>query len=340
MAEYKKLQYSIGGGIISDAQLDLQNGTATIAIGLGGTGKDAIKRLKKEVYQRIAPDNSDELVGRYDHIKYLCIDSDNYDLCDYGDFIGIDRDSEFFSIQGDAAIFQNESYFPILARKPYAKWLNCTDIKLQSDEGAGGVRQIGRYFLIEKSAALMEKLVEIFTAAVSNSRFITGSCRGVNIHIMTGLGGGTGSGIILDVCYIVREAVRRCAALNNMNVNICGYFFMPDVNLSNVTQDSIRNYIMYNSYAAMKELDYCMSFPENGDKWDQQYDGFRIETAQPPVDLAHLVSSQSVSGTVNKNGYECAMRVVSDYIAGMTDQYAITKFSEYFLPQAWQVDGY
>ena len=33
-------------------------------------------------------------------------------------------------------------------------------------------------------------------------------------------------------------------------------------------------------------------------------------------------------------------RVVSDYIAGMTDQYAITKFTEYFLPQAWQVDGY
>lgn len=31
-------------------------------------------------------------------------------------------------------------------------------------------------------------------------------------------------------------------------------------------------------------------------------------------------------------------RVVSDYIAGMTDQYAIAKFSEYFLPQAWQVD--
>lgn len=37
---------------------------------------------------------------------------------------------------------------------------------------------------------------------------------------------------------------------------------------------------------------------------------------------------------------EKEQRVVSDYIAGMTDQYAITKFSEYFLPQAWQVDGY
>lgn len=33
-------------------------------------------------------------------------------------------------------------------------------------------------------------------------------------------------------------------------------------------------------------------------------------------------------------------RIVCDYISGMTDQYAITKFEEYFLPQAWQVDGY
>ncbi len=32
-------------------------------------------------------------------------------------------------------------------------------------------------------------------------------------------------------------------------------------------------------------------------------------------------------------------RVLCDYIAGMTDQYAITKFSEHFLPKSWQVDG-
>ena len=33
-------------------------------------------------------------------------------------------------------------------------------------------------------------------------------------------------------------------------------------------------------------------------------------------------------------------RVVCDYISGMTDQYAITKFNEFFIPVAWQVDGY
>lgn len=33
-------------------------------------------------------------------------------------------------------------------------------------------------------------------------------------------------------------------------------------------------------------------------------------------------------------------RVMCDFISGMTDQYAIAKFSEFFLPEAWQVDGY
>lgn len=37
---------------------------------------------------------------------------------------------------------------------------------------------------------------------------------------------------------------------------------------------------------------------------------------------------------------EAQGRVVCDYISGMTDQYAITKFSEHFVPVAWQVDGY
>lgn len=40
-----------------------------------------------------------------------------------------------------------------------------------------------------------------------------------------------------------------------------------------------------------------------------------------------------------ENGAE-KYRVVCDYISGMTDQYAITKFEEFYIPVAWQVDGY
>lgn len=37
---------------------------------------------------------------------------------------------------------------------------------------------------------------------------------------------------------------------------------------------------------------------------------------------------------------EAQDRVVCDYIAGMTDQYAVAKFNQYFMPLAWQVDGF
>ena len=33
-------------------------------------------------------------------------------------------------------------------------------------------------------------------------------------------------------------------------------------------------------------------------------------------------------------------RVVCDFIAGMTDQFAINRFNEFYLPKAWQVDGF
>ena len=33
-------------------------------------------------------------------------------------------------------------------------------------------------------------------------------------------------------------------------------------------------------------------------------------------------------------------RVVCDYISGMTDQFCVAKFSQYYMPEAWQVDGY
>jgi dGTPase len=37
---------------------------------------------------------------------------------------------------------------------------------------------------------------------------------------------------------------------------------------------------------------------------------------------------------------ETQERIICDYISGMTDQYCITKFNEYFMPKAWIVDGF
>ena len=37
---------------------------------------------------------------------------------------------------------------------------------------------------------------------------------------------------------------------------------------------------------------------------------------------------------------EALGRVVCDFISGMTDQFALNRFNEYYLPKAWQVDGF
>lgn len=37
---------------------------------------------------------------------------------------------------------------------------------------------------------------------------------------------------------------------------------------------------------------------------------------------------------------EALGRVVCDFISGMTDQFALNRFTEYYLPKAWQVDGF
>ena len=77
MAEYSKLLLSTGGGIISTQQQaeQVQN-TASILIGLGGTGIDCIKTIKAAVRERLKPDDPDAVVAEYSHIQFLGVDTD------------------------------------------------------------------------------------------------------------------------------------------------------------------------------------------------------------------------------------------------------------------------
>ena len=66
MAVYSKLLLSAGGGIVSTTQQAEQvKNTATVLIGLGGTGIDALRTIKTQVYSRLKADNPDAAVPRY-----------------------------------------------------------------------------------------------------------------------------------------------------------------------------------------------------------------------------------------------------------------------------------
>ena len=311
---YKKLLISAGGGIVANSQKAEQNECATIAIGLGGTGISCLRALKKEIYNTLQPDDKESVVPEYKHIKFLAVDTDPSSLADSGTIDTLDTKTEFFDLSCPAISDKLENG-EVLKGKNYLKWLMARSTQddgkgidiLSAEAGAGGIPQIGRLLLLEKSSQFVNKITSMIKEAITDLPKPE-----LNIHIFTGLGGGTGAGTFLDVCYMVQHSLKTMG-LGSI-AQTCGFFFLPDVNIDNVPNEHIGEYVKVNGFAKMKELDYCMNLETNGGEWSQQYDGFLYKTQKPPVKLAHLITATAEDGTRVTNAYNYAMKVVVEYV--------------------------
>ena len=309
---YKKLLLVNQGGIVDEIHRSEQDNCAVVAIGLGGTGISCLKNLKAKIFNRVIPDSADSAIPTYNHVKFLALDSDSTGFRQSNDLsCSIDKinmDTEYFDISysGDINELFEQSGDMLDQQGEYKEWLKHRQIHVESAEtGACGVRQIGRYLLMQKANEFVSKVGELISDAkkgLTNPK--------VYIHIFSGLGGGTGAGTFLDVCYLVQKALSSEGA----NAFVCGYFFLPDVNLSNNPNAQTKKNIKINGYASLQELDYCMNFKTNGDKWSQRYKGVGlVETQKSPVNICHLVSGRTAKGDIIPNAYEYAMNVVTDY---------------------------
>lgn len=308
MATYSQLLVGTGGGVINRKQQSERTKDATVVIGIGGTGSSAVKKLKREVYKRLKPDDENSPIPTYKDIKFLIIDSDTTQFQSTSDIMDVDTRTEVFDISNNAieATFASKD---ILNNRLELSWLDHVNISIKdAGNGAGGIRQVGRFLLFDRSSELKAKITET----------VQGAIRGVNgeltIHIFSGLSGGTGSGCFLDTCYIVRQVLKE---LGKENARVCGYFFLPDVNLSvpAISSDPlISSYVRVNGYVALQELDYLMDMENNGDEFNQNYGHFSIRTKKAPVDLCYLISTTNTEGTLLTNGYDYAMNVATDFV--------------------------
>ena len=301
MAVYSKLLLSAGGGIISTQQQANQVGnTATVLIGLGGTGIACLRTIKTQVYSRLKPDDPGEVVPKYSHIKFIGVDSDNQSALDIYNTENKNLPleySEFFYISNKGI------------KKPDFEWFRWKDINVTDlgKAGAGGIRQVGRFMMMDKSDMFMSTVESTIKNAKSGLEKAT-----VNVHIFAGISGGTGAGSFLDVCYMVRHVAEQIGG-----VTIFGYFFLPDVNLSRIPKSDYltREYVSKNGYASMQELDYCMQLQKNGGEFIQEYQGHRrIEWKEAPVDMCYLISATNTNGDVIPNAYNYAMSATAEYI--------------------------
>ena len=317
MAVYSKLLLSAGGGIVSAMQQAEQaKNTATVLIGLGGTGIDALRTIKTEVYARLKADDPLAAVPGYQHIRFLGVDSivernDGWDVempynSTMGALCALD-DTELFSIY-DPNIRHMLSDPEAMKKRDELAWIHWEYMMpVSANYSAGAIRQVGRLMMMEKSAAFMSRVEQEINAAKAGLVNPT-----VNVHIFTSLSGGTGSGCFLDVCYMVQHVADKLGG-----AAVFGYFFMPEVNLSVMPMSAPRyhDYIFQNAYAAMQELDYCMQLPGNNGAFTQKYqNGQEIRWDRPPVDMAHLICATNASGEVIANAYDYAMHATSQYV--------------------------
>ena len=316
------LLLSEGGGIIPENDRSAPEGGASIIIGAGGTGCDAVKRLKRKVYEQLNPSNPGEAVPRYDSIRFLAIDSDKSSLpkedtsgqgaVDYKALAA----NEFIDISDPNLQDELASHTPTgkaqLRRQPSLnRWMNIDDITAVSgSDGAGANRQIGRFLLMKKAGDVYRHICsEIIDAKTG----LQGS-QTVNVYLFAGISGGTGSGSFIDLCYLTREALHETGTADG---HVFGFFFLPDVviakkDVRGTTKASLNQ---RNGYAAFKELDYLMDLEPANDWFEQNYGtgAPTVRTQLPPVDLCHLISAQK-GEQIPENGYAYAINVAVDFV--------------------------
>ena len=304
MAVYKDLLLREGGGILSSAQMaeELKD-KAAILIGLGGTGIDCLREIKKAVRVQIRPENPNADSKKWRNIHFLAVDSDpESGIREFGQ-------EEQISLYGIPARQMLRSRNEIKL-KPELDWLDKDIIAGDLPEmGTGGLRQIGRFLFMERSDVFVSRMQELLARAKAEAE----SGKPVLIHVFTGLGGGTGSGIFLDVCYLIRHIAENDS---RGNVLLSGYFFLPDVNLDKIppSASEFRSHVEKNGYAAMQELDYCMRLPQNGGSFTQTYKGdVKAEWNVPPVDLCWLLSATDRSFRIRDYPYRETMKFAAEY---------------------------
>jgi hypothetical protein len=280
-----------GGGIYYDnARVDANEKEATLFIGLGGTGADMLIRIKNEVKRRmVLPQVQNRIVSDTPkNIGFLAVDSDDTSRTKAWGMATFDEfGAEYcpISVADKQAIVTK---WKALAENDaeQARWYDKIDA-VGALPGAGGIRQIGRLLLFENIINTRDRIKQKI------SELIAGGINKVNVFVVTGIAGGTGSGIFIDIAYLARNAMEDLAIPGR---NVFGYIVLPDVNL---LKGGDAGSFKRNGFAAFKEMDYWMSpgEAEHNDQFVQNYGGLSVRSiASPAFDFCHLLSAQDMNG--------------------------------------------
>lgn len=229
---------------------------AMLVVGIGGNGAEAVLRIKNQVDKKF----------QNPLIEYLEIDTDKfteqrtYETTDFAS-----AEAEFCNISVRSlpeAISKADKAQK--AGEECWKWFD----GISQNYMNGTTRQLGRMSLfwnIDKIKKAIYLKIDKLTSYIPVRR--------LQVYVCSGISGGTGSGILLDMAYILRKIAKS----KMPDVSVYGYLVMPDVDEARIGAGIGRTLLQANGYACLKEIDYytraetryCQVFP-NGLELDEQ----------------------------------------------------------------------
>lgn len=318
-----QLLLSKNGGVYYDGtRLDPMK-DPILFVGLGGTGADALLRIKNEIQCRMRlPKGDDGRILRTapDNIAFLELDTDEDVLKKTCGVASFDPNGdELVKITVDGLPHVIHTIVNKHINTPQWDWFDPDITASGGSDGAGGTRQVGRLMFCWN----FQRVKAAFTRTINRIMMAAGKNQDLKIFVLTGIGGGTGSGTFLDVAFLLRYLTGLPGEDGGLarKAQIIGYIFTPDLNKENGGDEAL----MYcNGFAALKELDYRMSIDEHQDPFVQTYmDGEVVRVpASRPFDHCHIITARDAAG--KQITYQKAMDAVgSQLFAYITSEPAL-----------------
>jgi hypothetical protein len=277
----------------------------TLVIAIGGTGKSALLDVRQRLVSRFGSFRDLKTIG------FLALDTDD----------ALDEESVAKDPLADALALSASEHLHLTISEnkmadirnnltthhpALAKWLDKESLIHPSVvAGAGQIRQIGRLALlanIDRVLPAINDSLSFITSAEarratleylkdSGLQDIEIKERPLRIFTVGSLIGGTGSGMFLDLGYLLREDTVKVMTAGQRPIST-GIFAVP---LAGRTRSGVDT--RASAYAALRELNH---FSDNSTTYQIEYpDGRRFETHEPPYDFTFLVSTQSGRSTLD-----------------------------------------
>ncbi len=226
----------------------------TVIVGLGGTGTRVLQYIKGEFHKHFSK-------GVPPAVKLLAIDTAPQRAAQagaVGSIAALQDGKEFFHITSTSIrrlllTDEMQAWAP-----PLDKW-NLSDIR----DGAGQMRISGRLALFGNATTIYNALATAIKQAKDQS--LPGMMEDwpdfslteksqttdVEVYVVGSLAGGTGSGMFLDIGYMIRKILEE----EKGSDRILGVFLLPGIFMKNL---AAVDFVAGNGYAALKELDHWL----------------------------------------------------------------------------------